>query len=32
LLEYSEWVTRCSSCATSAWKERVCLLIVSIKV
>ncbi|EWS62623.1 hypothetical protein Y695_04145 [Hydrogenophaga sp. T4] len=26
-LEYSEWVTRCSSCATSAWKDRVCLLM-----
>ena len=26
-LEYSEWVTRCSSCATSAWKEWVCLLM-----
>jgi hypothetical protein len=24
LLEYSECVTRCSSWATSAWKERVC--------
>ncbi len=27
LLEYSECVTRCSSCATSAWKEWVCLLM-----
>lgn len=26
-LEYSEWVTRCSSCATSAWNDRVCLLM-----
>ena len=26
-LEYSECVTRCSNWATSAWKERVCLLI-----
>ena len=28
-IEYSAWVTRCSSCATSAWKERVCLLMVN---
>ena len=26
-LEYSECVTRCSSWATSAWKDRVCLLM-----
>ena len=28
LLEYREWVTRCSSCATSAWKERVCFWLM----
>jgi hypothetical protein len=27
LFEYSEWVTRCRICLTSAWNERVCLLI-----
>jgi hypothetical protein len=32
LLEYSEWVTRCSSWATSAWKFRVCLLMVNAVV
>ena len=32
LLEYKEWVTRCSSCATSAWKERVCLVIKRVVV
>jgi hypothetical protein len=26
-LEYSEWVTRCSSCATSAWKLKVFLVM-----
>jgi hypothetical protein len=28
-LEYSECVTKCSSCDTSAWKEWVFLVIVS---
>ena len=28
LLEYSEWVTRCRICLTSAWKERVCLVMM----
>ena len=27
MFEYSEWVTRCRICLTSAWKERVCLSI-----
>ena len=30
--EYSEWVTRCSSCDTSAWNDRVCLLMEPIEV
>jgi hypothetical protein len=29
-LEYSEWVTRCSNWATSAWKFMVCLVIDSL--
>src|SRR4029453_16877278 len=28
LFEYSEWVTRYSSCATSAWKESVCFWLM----
>src|SRR6185369_4713825 len=28
LFEYSEWVTRCRICLTSAWNERVCLCMV----
>jgi hypothetical protein len=27
-LEYSEWVTRCRICLTSAWNDRVCLSMV----
>ena len=27
LLEYSEWVTRCRICLTSAWKAWVCLVL-----
>ncbi len=28
LLEYSEWVTRCRICLTSAWNDRVCLSMI----
>jgi len=30
-LEYREWVTRCSSWATSAWKAWVCFVMVSVR-
>jgi hypothetical protein len=29
LLEYSEWVTRCRICLTSAWNDRVCLSMLA---
>jgi hypothetical protein len=32
LFEYSEWVTRCRICLTSAWKERVCLSIEVVRL
>ena len=28
LLEYSEWVTRCRICLTSAWNDRVCFSMI----
>jgi hypothetical protein len=27
-LEYKEWIIRCSSCLTSAWKPSVSLVVV----
>jgi hypothetical protein len=32
LLEYSEWIMRCSSCFTSAWNPSVCRLPASAPV